>query len=134
MILLIEDDPSVSQLIAARLKGAGFEVETAGDGACALEFCKNRLPDLVILDILLPEIDGYTFLRRLRRDLGARHVPVIVLTAKDLRFREICDLEEIQGYITKPFRPEELIAKVNELHRKVKSQGGCENAGNNPSH
>jgi DNA-binding response OmpR family regulator len=116
-IAVIEDEATIAASLAARLCSEGFEVETAGDGVAGVELCATFRPDLVILDLMLPGLDGLEVCRRIQRD---RHVPVLMLTARDSE----ADLElglAVGGddYLTKPFSPREFVARVRALLRRV---------------
>ena len=115
-IAVIEDEATIAESVAARLRAEGFEVEVAGDGPAGVELCRRFRPDLVVLDVMLPGYDGLEVCRRIQRD-GA--VPVLMLTARDSE----TDLEVgLAGgphdYVTKPFSPRELLARVRALLRR----------------
>ena len=114
---MVEDEASIAASVAARLRAEGFEVEIAGDGNAGVELCRSFRPDLVVLDVMLPGIDGLEVLRLIQRE---RHVPVLMLTARDSE----ADLEVGLGvgaddYKTKPFSPRELVARVRALLRRA---------------
>jgi DNA-binding response OmpR family regulator len=116
-IAVIEDEPTIAASIAARLTSEGFEVETAGDGIQGVELCRSFRPDLVVLDLMLPGLDGLGVCREIQRD---RRVPVLMLTARDSE----TDLEiglAVGGddYMVKPFSPRELVARVRALLRRA---------------
>ena len=116
-IAVIEDEPSIAASIAARLTSEGFEVETAGDGNQGVDLCRSFRPDLVVLDLMLPGLDGLGVCREIQRD---RRVPVLMLTARDSE----TDLEiglAVGGddYMVKPFSPRELVARVRALLRRA---------------
>ncbi len=116
-IAVIEDEPSIAASIAARLTSEGFDVETAGDGNEGVELCRSFRPDLVVLDLMLPGLDGLGVCREIQRD---RRVPVLMLTARDSE----TDLEiglAVGGddYMVKPFSPRELVARVRALLRRA---------------
>ena len=114
---MIEDEPSIAASIAARLTSEGFEVETAEDGNEGVDLCRSFRPDLVVLDLMLPGLDGLGVCREIQRD---RRVPVLMLTARDSE----TDLEiglAVGGddYMVKPFSPRELVARVRALLRRA---------------
>src|SRR3954470_13160064 len=116
-IAVIEDEPTIAASIAARLTSEGFEVETAGDGIAGVDLCRSFRPDLVVLDLMLPGLDGLGVCREIQRD---RRVPVLMLTARDSE----TDLEiglAVGGddYMVKPFSPRELVARVRALLRRA---------------
>jgi DNA-binding response OmpR family regulator len=119
-ILLVEDDPHISKFLELELQHEGYEVNHVSSGKTALECISEQLPDLVILDIMVPDIDGYQVLQRIREDYS-NELPVIMLTAK----RDVKD--KVKGlrtgaddYLTKPFHIEELIARIETQLRRVK--------------
>src|SRR5882757_2459886 len=121
MLLVVEDDPSIRELLATSLRFAGFEVNTAATGNEALRAVERRSPDLVLLDVMLPDRNGFDVLRWLRS--GGQTVPVLFLTARDAAEDKITGLT-IGGddYVTKPFSLEEVIARVNAVLRLPKAQ------------
>jgi DNA-binding response OmpR family regulator len=116
-IAVIEDEATIASAIAARLEAEGFEVERAADGIGGVALCQRFRPDLVVLDLMLPGLDGLDVCRRIQRD---RRVPVLMLTARASE----TDLEvglAIGGddYMTKPFSPRELVARIRALLRRA---------------
>ena len=122
-ILIVEDDPDTSYMLRTYFEQQGYEIWTVAHGGIALKIARKKLPDLVILDILLPDIDGYEVCRQLRRDLRTKYIPIIFLTQKDGRDDKLTGLE-IGGddYITKPFSIEELRLRVQNALRRVQYQ------------
>jgi two-component system OmpR family response regulator len=123
-VLVVDDEPSITELVATVLRYEGFEVEVAGSGWDALRKASEFRPDLVVLDLMLPDHDGFEVHRRLR-DRGVR-VPVIFLTARDATEDKVRGLT-IGGddYVTKPFSLEELVARIRAvLRRAAGSEGG----------
>ena len=120
-LLVVEDEPSIRELLAASLRFAGFDVDTASTGTDALRCVERERPDLILLDVMLPDRDGFEVVRRLRS--GGLGVPVLFLTARDGAEDKITGLT-IGGddYVTKPFSLEEVIARVNAVLRRTKAQ------------
>jgi DNA-binding response OmpR family regulator len=118
-ILVVDDDPDILQFVRLNLELDGFVVELAGGGREALEKAAEAPPDLMLLDVMMPEIDGLTVLRRLRSDPTTANIPVIVLTARSLAEDRVKGLDlGADDYITKPFDLEELIARVRTVLRR----------------
>ncbi|HEY71164.1 MAG TPA: response regulator transcription factor [Anaerolineae bacterium] len=116
-ILVVDDEVNIIDLVRLYLERDGFLVEVAEDGAQALEKIRSLDPDLVILDIMLPEIDGFEVCRRVRNDSD---VPIIMLTARDEDIDKIVGLElGADDYLTKPFNPRELAARVKAILRRT---------------
>jgi two-component system OmpR family response regulator len=117
-LLVVDDEPTVRELLSATLRFAGFTVTSAATGRAAVDAARREPPDLVLLDVMLPDMDGFDVVRRLR-DGGAR-VPVLFLTARD------APADKVQGltlggddYVTKPFDLEELIARIRAILRRT---------------
>ncbi|HAY84671.1 MAG TPA: DNA-binding response regulator [Chloroflexi bacterium] len=118
LILLVDDEPSIIQLVRMYLEQEGYRVEAAGDGPAALQAVQAKNPALVVLDVMLPEIDGFEVCRRLRAENNP--VLVIMLTARDEDIDKIVGLElGADDYLTKPFNPRELVARVRAMLRRV---------------
>jgi two-component system OmpR family response regulator len=117
-VLVVDDEPNIADLVATALRYEGFDVQTAGNGRAALEGVDTFRPDLVVLDIMLPDLDGFEVARRLRQ--GARKVPILFLTAKDATEDKVRGLT-LGGddYVTKPFSLEELLARIRAVLRRV---------------
>ncbi|MGH2735045.1 MAG: response regulator transcription factor [Actinomycetota bacterium] len=124
-IVVIEDEAAIANAVAARLRGEGFEVAVAFDGPSGVELCETTPPDLVVLDVMLPGMDGLEVCRRIQRD---RPVPVIMLTALDSETDVLVGLGVgADDYLTKPFSPRELVARVKAmLRREERSQYSAE--------
>jgi two-component system response regulator ResD len=115
-VLVVEDDPTVAEVVQNYLHRAGFDVDHEADGLRALDTATRRLPDLVILDLMLPGIDGLEVCRRLR---ASRPVPVIMLTALGEESDRVLGLEVgADDYVTKPFSPRELVLRVQSVLRR----------------
>src|SRR5689334_9354873 len=119
-ILVADDEKHIVQLIKLYLTNEGYQVETAADGQEALEKARRLRPDLVVLDLMMPRVDGWEVCRRLRKE---SNVPVIMLTARTEDVDKIVGLElGADDYVTKPFNPRELVARVKAVLRRA--QGG----------
>lgn len=118
-ILLVEDEPAIQELIAANLTRAGHTVMRAGDAETAQRIVRDALPDLVLLDWMLPGMSGIEFARRLRSDERTRGIPIIMLTARSEEQDKIMGLEiGADDYVTKPFSPRELVARIKAVLRR----------------
>ncbi len=121
-ILVVDDDPNISTLVSLYLEKEGYEVRTASRGDSAVEEFTRLPPDLMLLDVMLPGMDGYQVLRNIRK---SSQIPVIMLTARDETFDKVLGLElGADDYITKPFDTKELVARVKAVLRRT--QGGEE--------
>jgi DNA-binding response OmpR family regulator len=115
-ILVVDDEPNIVELTRLYLEQAGFQVQTAADGARALKIIRSDEPALVVLDIMLPEVDGFEVCRQTR---AFSEVPIIMLTARDDDVDKIVGLEiGADDYLTKPFNPRELVARVKAILRR----------------
>jgi two-component system OmpR family response regulator len=121
-LLVVDDEPFILDAVAASLRFLGFEVDTAATGLAALRQARETEPDLIVLDVMLPDVDGFAVVRRLREE-GAT-VPVIFLTAKDTQQDKVTGLG-LGGddYLTKPFGLEELAARVRAVLRRTRPNG-----------
>jgi len=117
-LLVVEDDPNILELLSASLKFAGFDVSTATSGSSAVSAAKDRRPDLVVLDVMLPDLDGFEVIRLMRE--GGTRTPVVFLTARDATDDKIRGLT-LGGddYVTKPFSLEELTARIRAVLRRT---------------
>lgn len=117
-ILVVEDDPTLQETLAYNLDRQGYEVATAGDGKVAIELAEQEKPDLVVLDIMLPIMDGYEVCRILRKK---SNVPILMLTARDDEFDRVLGLEMgADDYLTKPFSMREFMARVKAQLRRIR--------------
>ena len=112
-ILIIDDEPGVVQLIKIRLEANGYETLSAADGEQGLQALKTHQPDLIILDVRMPIMDGYTFVRQAKRDGHLKNTPIIVLTAKE-KLQDMFKLEGIKDYIVKPFNTDDLLSRIKQ--------------------
>ena len=127
-ILIVDDEATVAEVVGRYLRREGYDVVTVGDGSAALAQAQSRPPDLIVLDLMLPGIDGLEVCRRLR---AHSQVPVIMLTAKDEELDRIVGLElGADDYLTKPFSPRELVARVKAVLRR--SSAAAKNGGDGP--
>jgi len=116
-ILLVDDEPTLLETLALNLRTSGYEVVTASDGATALEMANSESPDLIVLDLMMPELDGLTVCRNLRQ---ASDTPILVLTARTGELDKIIGLESgADDYMTKPFSLGELQARLRALLRRA---------------
>ena len=116
-ILIVDDEPNIVQLARLYLEREGFKVESAGDGRSALAAVQQRPPALLVLDIMLPEMDGLEVCRRLRA--SGNSLPILMLTARDEDVDKILGLElGADDYLTKPFNPRELVARIKAILRR----------------
>jgi len=115
-VLVAEDEPNIAESLTFLLRQAGFEVSVVGDGAEALNEARSTVPDVVLLDVMLPTMDGYEVLRRLRGDAQTIRLPVIVLTAKGQHEDRAAALDHgADLFITKPFSNADVVAAVKRL-------------------
>ena len=120
-IVVVDDEPSIRELLVASLHFAGFEVNTAASGSEAIEVIEKVQPDLIVLDVMLPDIDGFTVTRRIRQE--GINAPVLFLTARDDTQDKIMGLT-VGGddYVTKPFSLEEVVARIRAILRRTREQ------------
>ncbi len=118
-ILVVDDEPKITQLVRDYLEGAGYAVRVAHDGKTALSLAKTEKPDLIVLDLGLPQMDGLDFTREYRKVSNA---PIIMLTARSEESDKLIGLElGADDYITKPFSPKELVARVRVVFRRIEN-------------
>jgi len=126
LILVVEDDQSVRENLEEILHFKGFSVVSADNAKLGIKLASGKEPDLIISDIMMPEVDGFTFLQQIKSDAKLSNIPVILLTAKTLTESKIKGLEYgADDYITKPFNAKELIARVHniiDIRRKIKAE------------
>jgi DNA-binding response OmpR family regulator len=116
-ILVVEDEPSLAEVVSLYLKRAGFQVQVAADGRQAMSILEKQIPDFVIMDIMLPEVDGISLTRWLR---DRSNVPIIMVTARREEVDRIAGLEMgADDYVVKPFSPQELVSRVRAVLRRI---------------
>ena len=121
-ILVVEDEQDILDLVEYNLEQAGFKVTTASNGTTALEKVQKEHPDLVVLDLMLPGMDGKEVCRRIRQDESFRRMPVIMLTARADEVDRVVGFElGADDYITKPFSPRELVLRVKAIMRRIQN-------------
>jgi two-component system phosphate regulon response regulator PhoB len=124
-VLVVEDEPDIAALVAYQLARAGYQVRTASDGAEALRAAESDPPDLIVLDLMLPEIAGTEVLRKLRARKETREIPVVILTARGEEEERIRGFElGADDYVAKPFSPRELVLRVQAVLRRSLAGGG----------
>lgn len=122
-VLVVEDEPAVTELIVVNLTHAGFSVAAAEDAEVAWKLLSDAVPDVVLLDWMLPGLSGFQFMRHMRADSRVRNVPVIMVTAREEEVDKIAALEAgADDYVTKPFSPKELIARIKAVLRRRHQQ------------
>ncbi|MBN2311227.1 MAG: response regulator transcription factor [Candidatus Hydrogenedentes bacterium] len=118
-ILVVEDDENILELVRYNLAKENYRIKTATTGEAALDFVREGHPDLIVLDLMLPEIDGLEVCRRIRQNEARKHVPIVMLTAKGEESDVVAGLEVgADDYITKPFSPRVLIARIRAALRR----------------
>lgn len=123
-ILIVEDEADILHLLTYNIQGAGFDVLTSSEGYEALRIAKQHLPDLVLLDLMLPGLDGIEVCKELKRFSQTRDIPVIILTARGEEVDRIVGLElGVDDYVVKPFSPRELILRIRAVLRRSSSLG-----------
>lgn len=117
-VLVVEDDPAIREALTYNLGREGYEVQAVGDGLEALKAARSSMPDLIVLDLMLPELDGFDVTRTLRKESS---VPILMLTARDDEIDRVLGLElGADDYLTKPFSMRELLARVKAMLRRVR--------------
>ena len=121
-ILVVEDEPSLQETLAYNLKKEGYTVETVGNGREAVELARKLKPDLIVLDLMLPGMDGFEVTRTLRKEMNTS---ILMLTARDDEIDRVVGLEVgADDYLTKPFSMRELMARVKAQLRRVRMEKG----------
>lgn len=120
-VLIADDDELLVQLLEHKLRQQGYQVTSVGDGEAALDKATAIKPDLIVLDGMMPGLDGFEVLRRLKENVETRHIPVVMLTARRMERDIVAGLDlGAEEYIVKPFLPAELITRVN---RQIRGKG-----------
>jgi DNA-binding response OmpR family regulator len=123
-ILVVDDEPEAVELVEFNLKQAGYDVLTAADGAEALKKAHSALPSLIVLDLMLPEVDGLEVCKMLRRDPATASIPIVMVTAKAAEIDRILGLElGADDYVTKPFSPRELLLRIKNVLQRGRAKG-----------
>lgn len=119
-VLVVEDSVTQREMIEDLLKGSGLIVKTAGDGVEALEQMQGSCPDIVVMDIVMPRMNGYELCRRIKTDPKTERVPVVMCSSKGEEFDRYWGMKQgADAYIAKPFQPQELVGTVKQLLRKA---------------
>jgi two-component system OmpR family response regulator len=114
-VLVVEDDPEINELVGAYVQIAGFDYESALNGSQAVEKAREMHPALIVLDVMLPDFDGFEVARRLKSESNTRSIPIVMLTALDREdYRQRGRSAGAVGYLTKPFDPDRLIDAIKE--------------------
>lgn len=115
-LLLVDDEPDLRESLSIRLKASGYRVVTAGDGLEALKKARSLQPDLILLDLMLPKMDGYKVARLLKFDGRFSRIPILILSARGQdRDKELAHSAGADDYLVKPFSSEELLARIGKL-------------------
>jgi two-component system phosphate regulon response regulator PhoB/two-component system alkaline phosphatase synthesis response regulator PhoP len=130
LVAVVDDEPDILELVSLHLKRAGFAVRTFPDAGRFEKSLASGLPDLVILDLMLPDADGIDVCKDLKRNSRTAHVPVVMLTARGDEFDRVLGLEiGADDYVTKPFSPKELVARVKAVLRRQDAKAAPETVG-----
>jgi twitching motility two-component system response regulator PilH len=117
-VLVVEDSPAQREMISGLLKESGLDVSSAGDGVEALEAIQGQRPDLVVLDIVMPRMNGYEVCRRLKADPATQAMPIVMCSSKGEEFDRYWGIRQgADAYIAKPFQPQELVGTIKQLLR-----------------
>ncbi len=126
-ILVVDDERHIVRLVEVNLTRAGYDIVVAYDGIEALEVVKKEKPDMIVLDVMMPRMDGFEVLKKLQADESTQNIPVIMLTAK----AQDADIFKgwssgVSSYLTKPFNPRELLTFVERIFQSIEEHGGTE--------
>ena len=115
-ILIIDDEEDIQKLLKIRLEQDSFAAITAGDGASGAKIAEQEMPDLILMDIMMPNVDGYSCLKEIRKNQKTKDIPVIMLSGKEEeKVRDLFAFQKISGYVEKPFELDSLVAKIREI-------------------
>ena len=115
-ILVIDDEEDMQKLLKIRLEQESFIVVTAGDGEKGIRTAELELPDIILLDIMMPKIDGYSCLKEIRKIQKTKDIPILMLSGKEEeKVRDLFAFQKISGYVEKPFELDTLVAKIKEI-------------------
>lgn len=122
-VLIVEDESDIAKLIQFHLAREGYQTTVVGSGRAAIEAAGRNRPDLVVLDIMLPDVDGLEVCRRLKRDRAARQIPILMVSARGEESDIVAGLElGAEDYVTKPFSPKVLVARVKAVLRRIDAE------------
>jgi DNA-binding response OmpR family regulator len=126
-VLIVEDDKDILQLLSYNMQASGFDVLTSRDGFEAISVARQNLPDFIILDLMLPNMDGFEVCKELKRDGETKHIPILMLTARGEEVDRIVGLElGADDYVVKPFSPRELILRIRAILRRSATDASTE--------
>lgn len=115
-VLIVEDDPAIAGLVQRALASSGYSVQVESDGEAGLARCVELVPDVLVLDVNLPRMDGYQVAKHLKQDGRVKHIPILFLTAQDRPKDIIAGIQAgARHYLTKPFKLEDLVGKIKKL-------------------
>ena len=115
-ILVVDDEEDIQKLLKIRLEQESFAVITAGDGEAGIKAAELEMPDLIILDIMMPKMDGYTCLKEIRKIQKIKDTPILMLSGKEEeKVRDLFAFQKISGYMEKPFELDDLVSKIKEI-------------------
>ncbi len=123
-ILVVDDEQQLALAVKIRLQSRGYMVSLAHDGQQALQEAAKERPDLIILDVLMPGMDGYSCLRELNIRFGRSKIPIIVLTARD-RMKDLFELEGIEDFVIKPFDHEDLLLRIERVFKRLAAKAAA---------
>lgn len=127
-ILVVDDEEQLALAVKIRLQSKGYQVTTVSDGRQALDRLDQDKPDLLLLDVLMPVMDGYSCLRELNQRFGRGRIPVIVFTARD-QLKELFELEGVEDYVIKPFDHEDLLVRIERVLQRRDKAGVAPSSG-----